>query len=298
LDFVRSARAVAPSLARAAGRTIGKVVLEAVRATRSAIGKNTNLGIILLLAPLSGLPRSVLAGSATAKGRRALRQRLERELRRTTRGDAEAVYEAIRCASPGGLGSAARGDVRDGPSGTLLEMMRLARRRDLIALQYSNAFRQVITEGLPGIQRALSAGGSLEDAVINCFLELLARHGDSLIARKTSPAVSRRAAQLARRALDERRSRRKRGGRLAELDAWLRSDGHRRNPGSCADLTAAVLFLALAGGIIPADLAARTLGKDDAGPPSRRPARPAARDRARSFSGRTSARWSRGEHDA
>jgi triphosphoribosyl-dephospho-CoA synthase len=30
-----------------------------------------------------------------------------------------------------------------------------------------------------------------------------------------------------------------------ELDAWLRADGHRRNPGTTADLVAATLFAAL-----------------------------------------------------
>ena len=32
---------------------------------------------------------------------------------------------------------------------------------------------------------------------------------------------------------------------LADLDFWLRSDGHRRNPGTTADLIAAGLFAAL-----------------------------------------------------
>jgi triphosphoribosyl-dephospho-CoA synthase len=32
---------------------------------------------------------------------------------------------------------------------------------------------------------------------------------------------------------------------LTELDFWLRSDGHRRNPGTTADLIAAGLFVGL-----------------------------------------------------
>ena len=34
-------------------------------------------------------------------------------------------------------------------------------------------------------------------------------------------------------------------GAAAELDYWLRSDGHRRNPGTTADLVAAGLFVLL-----------------------------------------------------
>jgi triphosphoribosyl-dephospho-CoA synthase len=32
---------------------------------------------------------------------------------------------------------------------------------------------------------------------------------------------------------------------LAEFDAWLRADGHRRNPGTTADLIAAIWFIAI-----------------------------------------------------
>ena len=37
---------------------------------------------------------------------------------------------------------------------------------------------------------------------------------------------------------------------IAEFDHWLRADGHRRNPGTTADLVAACLFVALREGII------------------------------------------------
>ena len=37
---------------------------------------------------------------------------------------------------------------------------------------------------------------------------------------------------------------------LDKFDAWLRADGHRRNPGTTADLIAATLFAALRDGLI------------------------------------------------
>ena len=60
-DFVRSAEIVAPVLARAGELGVGWVMLEAVRATQAAIGRNTNLGIVRpLLAPLAAVPREPL----------------------------------------------------------------------------------------------------------------------------------------------------------------------------------------------------------------------------------------------
>jgi triphosphoribosyl-dephospho-CoA synthase len=40
--------------------------------------------------------------------------------------------------------------------------------------------------------------------------------------------------------------------RLAELDAWLRADGNRRNPGTTADLVAGCLSAALREGWLEA----------------------------------------------
>jgi len=54
LDFLLSAAAIAPVLADASRRPmgVGETILQAVQATRAVVGTNTNLGIILLLAPL------------------------------------------------------------------------------------------------------------------------------------------------------------------------------------------------------------------------------------------------------
>src|SRR5438034_5290057 len=56
LDFVLSAAAIAPVLEQATGRPVGETILGAVRATRGVARTNTNLGIVLLLAPLAAVP--------------------------------------------------------------------------------------------------------------------------------------------------------------------------------------------------------------------------------------------------
>ena len=79
-------------------------------------------------------------------------------------------------------------------------------------------------------------------------LRLLAKFPDSLIARKCGPQVAQeasdRAAQVRLQTGDAAAAAR------AEFDFWLRSDGHRRNPGTTADLVTAGLFVALWCGLI------------------------------------------------
>jgi len=256
-DFLRSAGAAAGPLSHAGGRPLGETILEAVQATRSRAKPNTNLGIILLLAPLCAAPPSLLRSALTVEGRVRLREWLREALASLTVRDAELAYEAIRIANPGGLGSQAEGDVRRAPAGTLLEMMQLARGRDLVALEYSNAFQQVVDEGLPAFKAAMRAGMGLEGAIIRLHLELLARYGDSLIARKCGVEASQEAARRSRHVLDSGWPHAPGSGpEFEELDRWLRADGNRRNPGACADLVAAVLFLAAASGIISPEILA------------------------------------------
>ena len=94
--------------------------------------------------------------------------------------------------------------------------------------------------------------GCGSDGIVTCFLELLSRHPDSLIARKCGGEVASEASRRAREVLDAGWPRTEVGATaLRDLDRWLRDDDHRRNPGATADVTAGVLFLAMRGGIIP-----------------------------------------------
>ncbi|MCA9068553.1 MAG: triphosphoribosyl-dephospho-CoA synthase, partial [Planctomycetaceae bacterium] len=128
-DFVKSADAIAPLLANAQDVGVGKTIFEAVRATREEVGSNSNLGIIFLLSPLAAIPLG-----------KSLREGLPTVLENLTRDDAEWVYRAIRLAEPGGMGEVSEGDVSQGPTGTLLEMMQLAAERDRIAAEYVSDF--------------------------------------------------------------------------------------------------------------------------------------------------------------
>jgi triphosphoribosyl-dephospho-CoA synthase len=227
LDFILSAVAIAPVLAAAPQRQVGAIVLDATRATRRLVRTNTNLGILLLLAPLARVPPEDVLHSG-----------VRRVLADLTRADARDVYTAIRLAAPGGLGDAPEQDVHSEPTVSLLEAMRLAADRDLVARQYATDFADVFELGVPSLRRGIDESGSLESAIVRCHLELIAERMDSLIARKCGNAIAAESAQRARDVLAGR-------AKFAELDGWLRAEGHRRNPGATADLVAATLFVVL-----------------------------------------------------
>ena len=104
LDFLLSAAVVAPILERTAELSVGGAVLDAVRATKQAVGTNTNLGTLLLIAPLTMVPDGV----RHADGIGSALSRLNEE-------DTRQVYEAIRISSAGGLGRVDEADVSNEP---------------------------------------------------------------------------------------------------------------------------------------------------------------------------------------
>jgi triphosphoribosyl-dephospho-CoA synthase len=227
LDFLLAAAAIAGPLDRARSIGLGPSIFEAAEATRRVVETNANLGMILLLAPL-----------ACVEEGKPLRDGVAEVLRRTTVDDAISVYRAIRLANPGGLGEVPEQDVADEPSVTLVEAMRLAADRDLVARQYVTDYADLFNLSLP----ALGSGDDLESAIVASFLATLAARPDTLIARKRGRHVAEEASRRAAEAMAS--------GDLDALDAWLRGDGHARNPGATADLIAATLFVALRDGTI------------------------------------------------
>lgn len=178
-DFVASAAAAAPGLV-APDTRVGERVRAAVAATRAACGQNTNLGILLLCAPLA----------AAAETGPTLRPSLAGVLAGLDRHDAALAYEAIRLASPGGLGRSDRHDVADEPVVTLLEAMREAAGRDRIAAQYAHGYADVFDLGVARLASSRRAGWADPWPMVACFLGFLAAFPDSHVERKHGPAVA------------------------------------------------------------------------------------------------------------
>lgn len=239
LDFVRSAEAAAPAIAGDA-RSVGERIERAAAATRQAVGANTNLGIVLLAAPIC----HAAAALPAPRGRNALVQGLREVLAALSVADAELAFAAIRLAQPGGLGTSERHDVHEPARVSLLEAMREAAGRDLIARQYAEGYADVIDIGLARLAEARARGRDWRWSATEVYLALLARHPDSHIARKFGAEEARivRAEALeydraAARAADPAALE----GELRRWDEELKARG--LNPGTSADLTVAALFL-------------------------------------------------------
>lgn len=239
LDFILSAAAIVKPLDRAAEMGVGATVFEAVQATRRVVATNTNLGMILLLAPLAAVPVGV-----------PLRSGVARVLEALSVDDARHVYRAIRLVCPGGLGTVSDQDVRDEPTITLLDAMRLAADRDLVARQYATNYRALFDIILPLFEEKLALGEPLEAAILSASLGMMSLWPDTLIARKRGLALAHEAARRAADAHGLAQPLAFEAEPIRAFDAWLRADGHARNPGATADLTAALLHVALAEGTI------------------------------------------------
>jgi triphosphoribosyl-dephospho-CoA synthase len=246
--FRSSAVASAPWISKPT-LSLGERIYRAIEATRSVVDCNTNLGIVLLAAPLIVAAQSLHEGET-------LRSRLRSVLANTTVEDADWAYRAIRLARPGGLGTVARHDVRETPEITLTEAMRLATHRDRIAYQYANQYVDVFDFMIPRYHTALSQRGDESWAAVAVFSGLLARVPDSHIERKFGPRHSSWVADkmaLVEKTLNETARPEAVLGLLREVDSEFKVRGI--NPGTSADLTVACLLAvrleALLGGRAP-----------------------------------------------
>ena len=233
-DFVASAEAAAPILGET-GLAVGQRIRLAVEATRKAVGQNTNLGIVLLAAPL--------ANAAFMPGDGDLESRLRHTLQGLSVDDAREAYRAIRKTKPGGLGDASEHAVASEPNVTLLEAMRAAETRDRIAWNYAHGFADIFTLGLKWLAHARERWVEPSWAVTRVYLGFLAHLPDTLIERKFGTrmaALVREEAGPIEASFTACQSPEAMTAPLAAFDQALKQRG--LNPGTSADLTVATLF--------------------------------------------------------
>ena len=236
-DLVAAAVAIAPVLERATTAPLGRTILEAVSAARSAADTNASLGIILLTAPLAAVPDGEPLSAAA----------VDQVLARLDAGDAADVYRAIALARPGGMGRVDQDDVAGPPPTDLRAAMRAAADRDQIARLWAEGFGPLFAGAVADLSTTVDAGMPLLDAIVECHLRQLAREPDSLIVRKHGAAAAAKVSAAAAAIL--RLSATERPAAEAAFDASLRSP-LRLNPGTTADIVAAALYILLRTGRI------------------------------------------------
>ncbi len=233
-DFIASADAVSEVIAQPS-LTLGERILYSVQATQSAVKMNTNLGMILLCAPL--------IQAKLSSNKAGLQASIHAVVGGTNIEDAEACFVAIRLANPAGLGSVDAHDVHNPADCTLQQAMQQAANQDSIARQYVNNFADVF-DGLTYYQKALNKWQRPAWAATALYLHFLSNFLDSHIVRKQGETIAKlvqneaieHAAEF-NKAFNPKNYQ----STLMTFDAALKKRG--LNPGTSADLTVASLFL-------------------------------------------------------
>ena len=242
IDFAASAVAMGQAIDETVELSYGETVLAVAKHTLKVSHSNTNLGINLLVSLLAKASH----GNPTLDS-----NSVKSILNQLDADDSKQVYEAIGLMKPGGLGRTDALDVKDPAPDSLLVAMEAASMRDRIAAQFGNQFSDVFEKSLPWILEGRSKFGDLMQGIVWAHVRMMAEFPDSLIARKCGQLVAEQSQTMAQKAIDAMTS----GpevffNEVSNLDFWLRSDGHQRNPGTTADLIAAGLFVGLYNGDI------------------------------------------------
>ncbi|NQZ52684.1 MAG: triphosphoribosyl-dephospho-CoA synthase [Piscirickettsiaceae bacterium] len=235
-DFINSAHAIAPVLAQP-NINVGDMILQAITATRTVVNCNTNLGIVLLFAPLCRAMQNCHTFEQ-------LPEELAKILQNLTVDDAEKCYQAIRLAEAGGLGKYEQQDINRLPTVTLREAMALAQNRDSIAAQYLNNYHEIFHLGLPNLVAAINCGESVEWASAFAYLMLLSHIPDSLIHRKHGLECAQRVMEQAKSISGKVINNNRLSEFESDISQWdntLKQEAI--NPGTSADLTAATLLI-------------------------------------------------------
>ncbi len=235
-DFIKSAALSTPVLCDRR-RSVGQRILDSVQATRDAVGCNTNLGLILLIAPL------VFAMQQQNPGE-TLRQSLAEILLDIDVVESGKIFQAICLAAPGGLGQSRQYDVHLHPEVTITEAMRASMDRDRIAYQYVSQYNDIFGLGLETIRTADRRWSSIEWATVACYLTFLNEFHDSHVQRKFGSAIAQDVQARAQGIMQQFMSCTEPGAMVETLlafDRELKLEGI--NPGTTADLSVTSVLL-------------------------------------------------------
>jgi triphosphoribosyl-dephospho-CoA synthase len=238
-DFQLSAITSAKPISNPA-YSLGEKIYYAVKNTREAVGCNTNLGIILLCAPM-------IQALSKMNKKMTFRDSLVNVLQTTTIKDAHWTFKAIALAAPGGLGDSKQADVHSEPQITLIEAMKIAENKDRIALQYTTNFKDIFDFAILRYNDSFKQWGDLNWSAVASYSALLSKYPDSHIERKHGCQYTQKVQKqmlIVHEILLNTDKPQQYKNMLSEIDKKFKQTGI--NPGTTADLTVATIFVFLA----------------------------------------------------
>jgi triphosphoribosyl-dephospho-CoA synthase len=237
-DFIAAAIGVFPVLEKACHRSgIGELILEASEECVAwQPGGNTHFGAYILLFPLI---KAVCAGAGD------MQNEAIHVARATTVDDAVDFYKAFRMVQVK-MKDSEDLDVSDDASLdeirerglTLFNIMEISSKNDLVAREWTNGFSRCFKAAELISERRDS--GTLNDAIVLTYLDLLADEPDTFITKKYDADKALYVQGLAIDVLERRMT-------LNELSNRLYRE--KINPGSTADIVIAGIFIALLRGM-------------------------------------------------
>ena len=216
--------------------SLGERILNSIKITRSKVKTNTNLGIILLCAPI--IHACIYFNNLT------LREGIKKTLSTSTVKDTQDLCVAINISAPGGLGTREIYDTASKPTVSILEIMNHSASYDRISYQYSHDYSDIFDFIIPRLVFLNKKHNSLDISLSLMFMEILAKIPDSHISRKFDDKIAKKTSNNASdllKILDREYSPDYLVDRLNNLDYEYKKKGI--NPGTTADLLVASLMI-------------------------------------------------------
>lgn len=233
---------------------IGWEILQCAReSSQHHKGRNTNLGISILILPLASACGYLLGKSEELENEKIIGA-VDHIIRESTYIDTINLYHAVRHVRPGGLKKLKGLDVFSHEALVRIEkekinfyrIMKLSK-NDEIAREVVNRYEITFNTGYPSIVKELEIGSDFDKAIIRGFFEILSRNPDTLIAKKVSMEKSREISEMAKKVMENDLA----PEDIRGFDLYLRDEKNRLNPGSTADLVASSIFITLINGRRP-----------------------------------------------
>ncbi len=230
---------------------IGKFILDAVIETDHWVANNTNLGIIMLLTPIS-VAASMFDDVEVIKDGYldSFRDKIDQIMKATTPQDAVNLYKAINIADAGGMGEQDELDVSSDSSAqkllddeiNMFSVLEMSSQWDCLSYELTHKMPVTFGIGFPVFKKIQSEYGT-NQATVQTFLTILSQVPDTLISRKYDDEKAQQVSSSAKSILEEGGILTKKGRNLLEkFDAKLINNG--LNPGTTADFTASSIMIA------------------------------------------------------